>query len=141
MRLISRLAVVAVVAAALTGCTLVSQVEGLFGSGSAPQANLAAAAEGFYTVSANEIANAINQGTLSVSAVQTVQKDENVVYAGLVKVRAAAETCVPNQPCQSPALAAALASYNAAFGTLYTDAQTGGVTLNVSTVPNPKVTP
>lgn len=134
MRIFSRLAALAVVTLSLSGCSGITWLEGQFSGGSAPQANTVAAAEGFYTVAANELATAIQQGTLSVSTVQTIQKDEGVVYADLVKVRAAAEQG------NSAALAALLAAYNDAFGTLYTDAQTGGVTLNVSTVSNAKVT-
>lgn len=135
MRIFSRLAAVAVVAFSLSGCAGITWLQSQFGGGSAPQANTVAAAEGFYTVATNELAAAINQGTLSVSTVQTVQKDENSVYAALVKVRTAAEQN------DSAALAALLAAYNAAFGTLTADSQSGGVTLDVSTVPNPKVTP
>ena len=133
MHMLRRLAAFAAITVSLSlaGCGATEYLTNLFSHGSAPQANTVAAAEGFYTVSANTIAEAINQGVFSADVVTTIQKDENVVYADLVKVRTAAENH------DSAALAALMAAYNTAFGSLYSDAQKNGVNLDVSKVPNP----
>lgn len=102
-------------------------------TGSAPQANSVAAAEGFYTAADKALTATINSGVLSPAIVTSIMKLDNDTYAALVPLRQAAENG------NSVALPALLAAYNAAFGKLYDAAQGNGIAITLPPGPTSRL--
>lgn len=90
----------------------------------APIANTAAAAENFYTGSVKSLTVANDQRVITIDQMNRLDALEGKVYAALVTVRTDVE--------QGKDVTAALAVFNAAYGNLFTEAKTDGVTLSTT---------
>lgn len=139
MQRLRHLAGVLAIALAVTGCQTIQDGAGWLNkqltTGSAPQANTVAAAEGFYTAIDKAATSAIQSGVLSTDTVKNILALDNKVYAQLVPLRQAAESG------NSVAIPALLAAYNTAFGDFYNATQSNGIKVTLpqqqSSIPPP----